>query len=62
MIFFILILIIQECWDKDQFTNDDFMGSLAYSSEELHIFEVILHTCIHVWDIGTHCTCTCIGS
>lgn len=31
--------IVIECWDKDQFTNDDFMGSLAFSSEELHIFE-----------------------
>ncbi|XP_003385799.1 PREDICTED: uncharacterized protein LOC100638002 [Amphimedon queenslandica] len=31
--------IILECWDKDQFTSDDFMGSLAFTLNDLKLFE-----------------------
>jgi hypothetical protein len=31
--------IVIECWDKDQFTNDDFMGSIAFTGDDLSMFE-----------------------
>ena len=52
---FLFDVSMQECWDKDIF-SDDFMGSMQFTDRDLHIFQVLsvccvcmyVHTCLSV--------------